>query len=216
MRVVLADDAVLIREGIAHVLEGRGFEVVTQTGDAEGLLRAVAALEPDVAIVDIRMPPTHTHEGLVAALEIRERYPRVGVMILSQYVESHYALELLGGRPQGAGYLLKDRVSDISEFSAAVQRIGEGGSVIDPEVVAELLGRRRRRGPIDDLSARELEVLAAMAEGRTNQAIAQRLFLSPKTIEAHVSRIFGKLQLTSSDDDNRRVLAVLTYLESAE
>jgi DNA-binding NarL/FixJ family response regulator len=216
VRVVLADDAVLIREGIAHVLESRGFDVVTQTGDAEGLLRAVAALEPDVAIVDIRMPPTHTHEGLVAALEIRERYPRVGVMILSQYVESHYALELLGERPQGAGYLLKDRVSDISEFSAAVQRIAEGGSVIDPEVVAELLGRRRRRGPIDDLSARELEVLAAMAEGRSNQAIAQRLFLSPKTIEAHVSRIFSKLQLTSSDDDNRRVLAVLTYLESAE
>jgi len=214
VRVALADDAVLFREGIARVLSERGFEVVAQAGDAVELLDAVGTSHPDVVVIDIRMPPTHTHEGLLAALEIRERYPDIGVLVLSQYIETHYAMQLLADRPQGAGYLLKDRVAHLSEFTEAVNRVGSGGSVIDPAVVAELLGRKRTQGPLERLSEREREILALMAEGRTHQAIGDRAFLSAKTVETHVSSIFSKLGLPPRTDDNRRVLAVLTFLQA--
>lgn len=216
MRVALADDAVLFREGIARVLSERGFEVVAQFGNADDLLGAIETAKPDVVVVDIRMPPTHTHEGLVAALQIRETHPEIGVLMLSQYIETHYAMQLLADRPEGAGYLLKDRVSHLSEFTEAVTRVASKGSVIDPTVVAELLGRRRTSSPIDQLTERERDILALMAEGRSNQAIGERVFLSAKTVETHVSSIFSKLGLPPKHDDNRRVLAVLKFLEANE
>lgn len=216
MRVVLADDSVLFREGIARVLTEHGFDVVAQAGSGDELLAAVEREAPDVVVVDIRMPPTHTYEGLVAALAIRTEHPEIGVLVLSQYIETHYAMQLLADRPEGAGYLLKDRVSHLSEFTDAVSRVANGGSVIDPSVVAELLGRRRTSGPIEQLTDRERAILASMAEGRSNQAIGQQLFLASKTVEAHVSSIFSKLGLSPKQDDNRRVIAVLTFLEATD
>ena len=212
MRVVLADDSVLLREGIARLLEDAGFEVVAQSGTAEDLLRHVGMHKPDVALVDIRMPPTQSDEGLRAAQQIRERWPDCGVLVLSQYVEPGYAMELLGENAEGVGYLLKDRVSDVDEFAAAVRRVGEGGSALDPAVVSQLVGRRRRDDPLEDLTPREREVLELMAEGKSNQAIAERLVITLRAVEKHVTSIFGKLRLSSTPEDHRRVLAVLTYL----
>jgi DNA-binding NarL/FixJ family response regulator/class 3 adenylate cyclase len=212
MRVVLADDSVLLREGIARLLEDAGFEVVAQSGTADDLLRHVGMHKPDVALVDIRMPPTQTDEGLRAAKQIRERWPETGVLVLSQYVEPGYAMELLGENAEGVGYLLKDRVSDVDEFAAAVRRVGEGGSALDPAVVSQLVGRRRRDDPLEELTPREREVLELMAEGRSNQAIAERLVITLRAVEKHVTSIFSKLRLPASAEDHRRVLAVLTYL----
>jgi DNA-binding NarL/FixJ family response regulator/class 3 adenylate cyclase len=214
MRVVLADDSVLLREGVARLLEEASFEVVAQSGTREDLLRHVAMHKPNVAIVDIRMPPTHTDEGVRAAKEIRERFPEVGVLVLSQYVEPTYALELLSESAEGVGYLLKDRVSDIEEFAASVRRVGEGGSALDPAVVSQLVGRRRRDDPLEELTPREREVLELMAEGRSNQAISERLFITPRAVEKHVTSIFHKLRLPATSEDHRRVLAVLTFLRA--
>ena len=215
IRVAIADDSVLLREGIARLLEETGFEVAAQSGTAEDLLLKVRSLRPDIAIVDIRMPPTQTDEGLRAAQEIRERYPQTSVLVLSQYVESGYALDLLAGSAEGVGYLLKDRVADIREFAAAVQRVANGGTALDPAVVARLVGSRRGRGPLDELSAREREVLELMAEGRSNAGIAARLVITERAVEKHVTSIFQKLQLPAATDDHRRVLAVLTYLRAS-
>jgi DNA-binding NarL/FixJ family response regulator/class 3 adenylate cyclase len=212
MRVVIADDSVLLREGVVRLLEEAGFAVAAQSGTADDLMRHVAMHKPDVAIVDIRMPPTHTDEGLRAAKDIRERFPETGVLVLSQYVEADYAMELLSETAEGVGYLLKDRVSDLEQFAAAVRRVGEGGSALDPAVVNQLVGRRRQHDPLDELTPREREVLEAMAEGRSNQAIAERLFITLRAVEKHVTSIFGKLGLPASADDHRRVLAVLAYL----
>jgi DNA-binding NarL/FixJ family response regulator len=213
LRLVLADDSLLLREGIARLLVEAGFEVVGQAGGPEELLASVREQRPDVAIVDIRMPPTHTDEGLRAAEAIRaEHGTAVGILVLSQYVETTFALRLVADGSGGVGYLLKDRVEDLDDFADAIRRIARGGSVIDPEVVAQLVGRRRTRLPVDDLTEREREVLALMAEGRSNQAICDRLFLAPKTIEAHIANIFSKLELLPAPDDHRRVLAVLAYL----
>jgi DNA-binding NarL/FixJ family response regulator len=215
MRVVIADDSLLLREGVSRLLVEGGFEVVGQAGDADELLREVAEKAPDVAIVDIRMPPTHTDEGLRAARELRRRYPELGVLVLSQYVRPSYAFELLADDARGVGYLLKDRVSDLHDLSDAVERVGKGGSVLDPSVVAQLVGRRRQGDdPIDDLSEREREVLALMAEGRSNRAIAERLFITERTVEKHVRSILAKLRIPESQEDHRRVLAVLAYLGS--
>jgi DNA-binding NarL/FixJ family response regulator/class 3 adenylate cyclase len=214
LSVVLADDSVLLREGIARLLEDAGLEVLAQSATADDLIRHVAMHKPDVAIVDIRMPPTHTDEGLRAAQEIRERSPDVGVLVLSQYVESAYALELLSGNAEGVGYLLKDRVSDVEEFTAAVRRVAEGGSALDPAVVQMLVGRRRADDPLEDLTPREREVLEHMAEGRSNQAISERLYITPRAVEKHVTSIFNKLRLPASAEDHRRVLAVLAYLRA--
>jgi DNA-binding NarL/FixJ family response regulator len=215
LRIVLADDSVLLREGIARLLVEAGFEVVAQVGDGEALLKAVRELKPDVAIVDIRMPPSQSDEGLRAADAIRaEHGSDVGILVLSQYVDAPFALRLIQDGHGGMGYLLKDRIDDIDDFSDAVRRVAKGGSVVDPDVVAELVGRRRTHSPLDDLSEREREVLALMAEGRTNQAICDRLFLAPKTVEAHIANIFSKLELQPTPDDHRRVLAVLTLLRS--
>ena len=212
LRVVIADDSVLLREGIVRLLQDAGFHVVGQAGTAEELLLKVRSYSPDVAVVDIKMPPTHTDEGLRAAQEIRERHPGVGVLVLSQYVESGYALELLQQNAEGVGYLLKDRVSDVTDFAAAVKRIAEGGSALDPEVVSRLVGRRRGDDPLSQLTPREREVLELMAEGRSNQAIAERLVVTLRAVEKHVTSIFGKLRLPADEQDHRRVLAVLTYL----
>jgi DNA-binding NarL/FixJ family response regulator len=213
VRVVLADDSVLLREGLARLLAEAGFDVVGQCGTADELLRLVRATQPDVAVVDIRMPPTHTNEGLVAADAIRSEFGgRIGVLVLSQYVETEFALRLVTDGGGGVGYLLKDRVADVREFAEALRRVARGGSVIDPEVVALLVNRRRARGPLDDLTEREREVLALMAEGRSNQAICDGLFVTPKTVEAHIASIFSKLELLPAQDDHRRVLAVLAYL----
>ncbi len=212
--VVLADDSVLLREGIARLLADVGFEVVAQSGNAEDLLRHVAMHKPSVAVVDIRMPPSHTDEGLRAAREIRERFPGTGVLVLSQYVEADYALELLSESAESIGYLLKDRVADVEQFAAAVKRVAEGGSALDPEVVSQLVGRQRRDDPLADLTPREREVLALMAEGRSNQAVADRLFITLRAVEKHVTSIFSKLGLPASTDDHRRVLAVLASLRS--
>jgi DNA-binding NarL/FixJ family response regulator len=213
LRVVVADDAALLREGIARLLTEAGFEVVATAGDAPSLLAAVRQHHPDVAIIDIRMPPTHTDEGLRAAEAIRaELGSAVGVIVLSQYVEPTFALRLVADGEGGMGYLLKDRVEDPDELSEAIRRVARGGSVIDPAVVAQLVGRKRVRSPLDDLTDREREVLALMAEGRSNQAICDQLFLAPKTVEAHIANIFSKLELLPAPDDHRRVLAVLAYL----
>jgi DNA-binding NarL/FixJ family response regulator len=214
MRVVLADDSILLREGVARLLAEAGFDVVGQAADAEELLEQVAAHQPDVAIVDIRMPPD-TDGGLRAAREIRARHPGIGVLVLSQYARPSYAFELLSDNAERVGYLLKDRVGDLSEIADAVRRVGQGGSVLDPVVVSQLVGRRRE-GPdaLEDLSEREREVLSLMAEGRTNQAIAERLFITERTVEKHVKSIFAKLRLPASAEDHRRVLAVLAYLRT--
>jgi DNA-binding NarL/FixJ family response regulator len=212
MRVVVADDSVLLREGVARLLVDAGFEVVGQVDNAEDLVRRVGFSKPDVAIVDIRMPPTHTDEGLRAAKQIRERFPDVGVLVLSQYVEPGYAMELLAESSEGVGYLLKDRVSDIEEFASAVRRVGQGGSALDPAVVSQLVGRRRRDDPLADLTQREREVLELMAEGRSNTGIAERLVVTERAVEKHVTSIFQKLGLPQASEDHRRVLAVLTYL----
>jgi DNA-binding NarL/FixJ family response regulator len=212
MRIVIAEDSVLLREGLTRLLNDRGHEVVAAVDDADALLTAVADQQPDVAVVDVRMPPTHTDEGLRAAVWMRHQHPKVGVLVLSQYVEERYAVELLGRDTSGVGYLLKDRVADVSEFMAAVDRIAGGGTVLDPEVVRQLLGRSRKTDVLSTLTPREREVLAAMAEGRTNTAIAAALVVSEGAVEKHVSNIFTKLGLAPSDTDHRRVLAVLTYL----
>jgi DNA-binding NarL/FixJ family response regulator len=213
LRLVLADDSLLLREGIARLLTESGFEIVGQAGGADELLAAVRRHRPDVAIIDIRMPPDHTDEGLRAAEAIRaEHGTEVGILVLSQYVETSFALRLVADGVGGVGYLLKDRVDDLDDFADAIRRIARGGSVIDPEVVARLVGSRRTRVPLDDLTVREREVLALIAEGRSNQAIGDRLFLAPKTIEAHIASIFAKLGLLPAPDDHRRVLAVLAHL----
>jgi DNA-binding NarL/FixJ family response regulator/class 3 adenylate cyclase len=213
-RVVLADDSVLLREGVARLLEEAGFEVVAQSGTADDLLRHVGMHKPDVAVVDIRMPPTHTDEGLRASQEIREKHPGVGVLLLSQYVEPAYAMALLESSAEGVGYLLKDRVADLELFGTAVRRVADGGSALDPAVVSELVGRKRRDDPLEQLTAREREVLELMAEGRSNQAIADRLFVTLRAVEKHVTSIFTKLGLPASSDDHRRVLAVLASLRA--
>ena len=214
MRLILADDSVLIREGLASVLRDAGYDVVAQAGDATQLLTAVERDAPDVCVIDIRMPPSHTTEGLLAALEIRRRFPKIGVLVLSQHVETHYAMQLLGGDAAGVGYLLKDRLADINEIVDAIRHVAAGRSVIDPTVVSTLLGRRREADPLDELTDRERSVLALMAEGRSNRAIGERLFLSPKTVEAHISTIFSKLGIQDTRDDNRRILSVLAYLRA--
>jgi DNA-binding NarL/FixJ family response regulator len=214
VRVVIAEDSVLLREGVARILADAGFEVVGQAGNGDELLLKVRSYDPDVAIVDIRMPPTHTDEGLRAAQEIREKHPDVGVLVLSQYVEPAYAMELLAESAEGVGYLLKDRVADVNEFADAVRRVGDGGSALDPTIVSQLVGRRRGDDPIDRLTPREREVLGLMAEGRSNQGIAERLVVTERAVEKHVTSIFGKLRLPAAAEDHRRVLAVLAYLRS--
>ena len=215
MRVVVADDAVILREGLARLLSEAGFDVVGLAADADELLELVECLRPDVAIVDIRMPPTHTDEGLRAAKAIRELRPETGILVLSQHVHTRYALELLSDSTEGVGYLLKERVSDLDELSSSVRRIGQGGSVLDPAVVSRLVDRRRPGDdPLEHLTDRERQVLALMAEGRSNSAIAERLFVTQHTVEKHVKNIFGTLRLPLSPDDHRRVLAVVTYLNS--
>ena len=214
MRVVVAEDSVLFREGLVRVLADAGFQVIAQASNAEELNNEVDRDPPDVAIVDIRMPPTHTAEGLVAAQRIRERHPGTAVLVLSQFVEPHYAMKLLSGGATSVGYLLKDRVFDLKQFVEAVRRVGNGELLIDPSVVSQLLDRQRIRNPVDELTDREREVLTLMAQGRSNQSISETLFLSPKTVEAHVRSIFVKFGLEPAADDHRRVLAVLTYLRS--
>jgi len=215
IRVVIADDSVLLREGIARLLETSGFEVVGQAGDGEELLRKVGAHKPDVAVVDVRMPPTHTDEGLRAAHRIRAEHPDTAVLVLSAYVDEANALELLTGSTQSTGYLLKDRVADVESFTDAVRRVAEGGSALDPEVVALLLGRRRRQDPLAELTPREREVLALMAEGRSNAAMAGLLVVTERAVEKHVTGILSKLCLPPAAGDHRRVLAVLVFLRSA-
>jgi len=212
VRVVVAEDSVLLREGIARLLEDAGFAVVGQAGNADELLLKIRSYSPDVAVIDIRMPPTYTDEGLRAAQEIRDRHTGVGVLVLSQYVESGYALELLQQSAEGVGYLLKDRVGDVKEFAAAVERVAGGGSALDPEVVSRLVGRKRGDDPLSQLTPREREVLELMAQGRSNQAIAEKLVVTLRAVEKHVTSIFGKLRLPADEQDHRRVLAVLTYL----
>ncbi len=214
MRVVVADDSVLLREGVVRLLQENGFEVVGQAGDAEDLIRKVRAHKPDVAVVDIRMPPTNTDDGLRAALEIRAELPDTGVLVLSQYVEEGYALDLVGDSAGGVGYLLKDRVADVDRFVDSVRRVADGGSALDPEVVSQLVGRARRDDPLDELTPREREVLGLMAEGRSNNAIAEHMTVTDRAVEKHVTSIFGKLGLAPAPEDHRRVLAVLAFLRT--
>jgi len=214
LRVVIAEDSVLVREGIASLLEGAGFEIVGKSSTADDLLLKVRSYKPHVAIVDIRMPPSHTDEGLVAAKAIREQHPQVGVLVLSQYVEPSYAMELIADDAEGVGYLLKDRIPDVDEFRSSVRRVAEGGSALDPAIVTQLVGRRRGDEPLMTLTPREREVLELMAEGRSNQSIAQKLVVTERAVEKHVTNIFGKLRLPSTAEDHRRVLAVLAFLRS--
>jgi len=214
VRVVIAEDSVLLREGLARVLGESGFEVVAQVGDATELRKAVRRTKPDVAIVDVRMPPTQTDEGAQAAKEIRAEHPEVAVLVLSNVVEARVALELFSERPEGFGYLLKDRVLEIDDFLESVRRVASGGTAIDPDVVIQLVGRRRVHDPLEELTPREREVLGLMAEGRSNRGICEKLFVSPKTVETHVNSIFLKLNLATAPDDHRRVLAVLAFLRS--
>ena len=214
MRIVIAEDSVLLREGIARLLSEAGHEVCGQAGDAEDLIRKVRAHKPDVAVIDVRMPPTQTDEGLRAAQSIRQEMPEVGLLVLSQYVEEVYARELLADSAEGVGYLLKDRVSDVDRFIEAVARVGNGGSVLDPEVVSAMLGRKLGEGPLDGLTPREREVLSLMAEGRSNRAIAERLVVTERAVEKHVTGIFSKLDLPPTAGDHRRVLAVTRYLSA--
>ncbi len=213
MRVVVAEDAPLLRAGIVRVLESGGIEVVAEAGDADDLLRKVRAHKPDVAVVDIRMPPRGEDDGLAAAEILRAELPHIGMLVLSQYVEEHYAQRLLASGAEGAGYLLKDRVADPDRFIEAVRRVGNGGSVLDPEVVSLMLGRKSSDGPLASLTDRETEVLQRMAEGRTNRAISGELFLSERAVERHVTGIFEKLGLTNTGSDHRRVLAVLAWMD---
>jgi DNA-binding NarL/FixJ family response regulator len=214
MRVVVAEDSVLLREGVARLLQEAGHEVVGQAGDADDLMRKVRAHKPDLAVVDVRMPPTQTDEGLRAAKEIRAELPGVGVLVLSGYVEPAYAQELLAENAAGLGYLLKDRVTDVTAFADAVERVGTGGSALDPEVVSVLMGRAREDDPLEELTPREREVLALMAEGRSNGAIAEQLVVTERAVEKHVTSIFSKLGLNATAEDHRRVLAVLRFLEA--
>ncbi|WP_436777065.1 response regulator transcription factor [Yinghuangia sp. YIM S09857] len=214
MRVVIAEDSVLLRDGLNRLLVDRGHEVVAAVDDAEQLLAVAAELRPDVCVVDVRMPPTFTDEGIRAAVRMRQQLPEVGVLILSQAVEEQYATELLAGSTSGVGYLLKDRVADVGDFVDAVVRVAKGGTALDPEVVSQLLGRSRKQNVLVTLTPREREVLGYMAEGRTNTAIAQAMVVSDGAVEKHVSNIFGKLGLAPSETDHRRVLAVLAYLGS--
>jgi DNA-binding NarL/FixJ family response regulator len=213
VRIVIAEDSVLLRAGLTRILVDAGEDVVATVGDADELIVVVERHHPDLAIVDVRMPPTHTDDGLRAALLIRERWPEVGILVLSQYVEERYAAELLSGGTSAIGYLLKDRVADVADFLAAVRRVGAGGAALDPEVVSQLLARSRRHDPLEALSPRERDVLALMAEGRSNPAIARQLVVSDKAIEKHVGNIFAKLGLPPAEEDHRRVLAVLRWLE---
>ena len=213
MRVVIADDSLLLREGLAKLLADAGFEVVGQAGNADELMLKARSYRPDVVIVDVRMPPTQTDEGVQAAESIRAHFPEIGVLLLSQVVEARRALRLFTEKPAGFGYLLKDRVLDLDDFLDAVRRVARGGTAIDPEVVAQLLGRRRPDNPLDELTERERDVLNLMAEGRSNQGVGKKLFLSPKTVETHIHRIFTKLGLPVVAEDHRRVLAVLAYLD---
>jgi DNA-binding NarL/FixJ family response regulator len=214
MRVVIAEDSALFREGLARLITDRGHEVVAAVGDADALLEAVAAHDPDVAVADIRMPPTHTDEGLRAAIELRREHPRTGVLVLSQYVETRYAARLLEGNAAGVGYLLKDRVADVAEFADALTRVAAGGTALDPEVVSQLVRVTRHTRGVAALTPRERDVLSLMAEGRSNAGIAEALVVSAGVVEKHVASIFGKLGLPPAEADNRRVLAVLRYLGS--
>ena len=215
MRVVIADDSVLLREGLARVLTEGGFEIVAQAANADELRKAVRRFKPDIAIVDVRMPPTHTDEGARAAVEIRAEQPEVAILVLSQVIEAAHAMQLFSERPEGFGYLLKDRVLEIDDFLESVRRVGRGGTAIDPEVIGQLVGRRRDDGPLDELTAREREVLELMAQGLSNRGICEKLVISPKTVETHVNSIFLKLGLLQAPDDHRRVLAVLAYLRGS-
>ena len=214
MRVVIADDSVLLREGLARVLTEGGFEVVAQAANADELRQVVRRYKPDIAIVDVRMPPTHTDEGARAAVEIRTEQPEVAVLVLSQVIEAAHAMRLFSERPEGFGYLLKDRVLEIDDFLEAVRRVGKGGTAIDPEVIGQLVGRRREGDPLEELTPREREVLELMAQGLSNRGICEKLFISPKTVETHVNSIFGKLDLMPAPDEHRRVLAVLAFLRA--
>jgi DNA-binding NarL/FixJ family response regulator len=214
MRVVIGEDQALLRQGVVRLLEDAEFEVVAQAGDAPDLLRKVAAHKPDVAIVDVQMPPDNTDDGLRAAIEIRARQPEVGVLVLSQHADERYALDLIGDSAEGVGYLLKDRVADFAGFADAVRRVAEGGSAIDPTVVSGMLGRRRRNDPLDALTTREREVLELMAQGRSNRGIAEVLVVTPHAVEKHVTQIFSKLGVGEAPADHRRVVAVLTFMRA--
>jgi DNA-binding NarL/FixJ family response regulator len=215
LRVVIAEDQVLLRAGLARLLQDSGFDVVAQAGDAVDLLRKVAAHKPDVAIVDVQMPPDHTDDGLRAAIRIRAEHPDVGVLVLSQFYDERYPLDLIGGDAGGVGYLLKDRVADLDSFTSAVRRVAAGGSALDPEVVGRMVGRRRKDDPLEVLSPRERDVLALMAEGKSNPGIAEALHVTVAAVEKHVTRIFHKLDLGHAPDEHRRVMAVLTLLRAS-
>ena len=215
LRIVIGEDDVLLREGVARLLDDAGMDVVARAGDADDFLRKTLAHRPDVAVVDVQMPPRHEDDGLQAAMALRERLPEIGVLVLSQFYEESYALNLIGDRAQGVGYLLKERVADVDAFVGAVERVAAGGSALDPEIVGRMLGRRRTHGPLDDLTPREREVLAAMAEGKSNRGIAESLVITETAVEKNVTRIFNKLDLGQSSTVHRRVLAVLTYLRNS-
>ena len=215
LRIVIGEDDVLLREGVARLLDDAGMEVVARAGDADDFLRKTLAHRPDVAVVDVQMPPRREDDGLRAAMALRERLPGIGVLVLSQFYEESYALNLIGDRAQGVGYLLKERVADVDAFVDAVERVAAGGSALDPEIVGRMLGRRRTYGPLDDLTPREREVLAAMAEGKSNRGIAESFVITETAVEKNVTRIFNKLGLGQSTTAHRRVLAVLTYLRNS-
>jgi DNA-binding NarL/FixJ family response regulator len=215
LRVVIGEDDVLLREGMARLLADAGFDVVAQTGDAEDFLRRTLAHRPDVAVVDVQMPPRHEDDGLRAAMQLRTTAPETGVLVLSQFYEESYALDLIGDRAEGVGYLLKERVGDVSTFVDALRRVAAGGSALDPEIVARMLGRRRTGGPLDELTPRERDVLSAMAEGKSNSGIAEQLVVSEAAVEKHIGRIFGKLGLGPTTSEHRRVLAVLMYMQGS-